>query len=116
MKTGKNQMGLNAWGADYDDPMTYLQIWTENTNSFRGNFKDTEAADAYVKLIEEAHAERDTAKRADLLVQAEKSLVVDNAVVAPLYYIGSAYLVKPNVKNLVEPDSGILELKYTEVD
>ena len=116
MKTGKYQMGLTAWGADYNDPMTYLQIWTENTNSFRGNFKDTEAADAYVKLIEEAHAERDTAKRADLLVQAEKSLVVDNAVVAPLYYIGSAYLVKPNVKNLVEPDSGILELKYTEVD
>lgn len=116
MKTGKYQMGLNAWGADYDDPMTYLQIWTENTNSFRGNFKDTEAANNYAKLIQEAHAEKDTAKRADMLLQAEKSLIVDNAVVAPLYYMGSAYLVKPNVKNLVEPSSGIIELKYAEAD
>lgn len=116
MKTGKYQMGLNAWGADYDDPMTYLQIWTENTNSFRGNFKDTEAANHYAKLIESAHAEKDTEKRAEMLVQAEKSLITDNAVVAPLYYMGSAYLVKPNVKNLVEPNSGILELKYTEVE
>ena len=115
MKSGKYQMGLNAWGADYDDPMTFLQLWTENINSFRGNFKDTDAANSYAKLIQEAHAERDTAKRADLLVQAEKGLITDNAVIAPLYYMGSAYLVKPGVKNLVEPSSGIIELKYAEV-
>lgn len=108
-------MGLNAWGADYDDPMTYLQLWTENPNSFRGNFKDTEAANAYAELIKQAYEESDTTKRADLLVQAENSLIVDNAVIAPLYYLGSAYLVKTNVKNLVEPKSGILELKYVEV-
>lgn len=115
MKTGEYQMGLNAWGADYDDPMTYLQLWTENPNSFRGNFKDTEAANAYAELIKQAYEESDTTKRADLLVQAENSLIVDNAVIAPLYYLGSAYLVKTNVKNLVEPKSGILELKYVEV-
>lgn len=116
MKTGKYQMGLNAWGADYDDPMTYLQIWTENKNSFRGNFKDTEAANQYAKLIKAAHAEADTAKRADFLLQAEKSLIADNAVIAPLYYMGSAYLVKPNVKNMVEPNSGVIELKYANVE
>lgn len=116
MKSGDYQMGLNAWGADYNDPMTYLQIWTENKNSFRGNFKDTDAANSYAKLVNDAHSEKDTTKRADMLVEAEKSLIVDNAVVAPLYYMGSAYLVKPNVKNLVEPTSGILELKYTSVE
>ena len=116
MKASTYQMGLNAWGADYDDPMTYLQCWTENKNGFRGNFKDTDAANSYAALIQQAHAEQDTAKRADMLVQAEKDLIVDNAVIAPLYYIGSAYLVKPNVKNLIEPSSGIIELKYTEVE
>ena len=115
MKAGTYQMGLNAWGADYDDPMTYLQIWTENKNAFRGNFKDTDAANDYAKLIQSAHGEKDNAKRADLLVQAEKSLITDNAVVAPLYYMGSAYLIKSNVSNLIEPNSGILELKYVTV-
>ena len=115
MKSSKYQMGLNAWGADYDDPMTYLQIWTENKNGFRGNFKNTDAANGYANLITEAKKETDNAKRADLLVQAEKSLISDNAVVAPLYYMGSAYLVKSNVTNLVEPNSGILELKYVTV-
>lgn len=116
MKSGDYEMGLNAWGADYNDPMTYLQIWTENKNSFRGNFKDTEAANKYAKLIGEAKNEKDTAKRADMLVQAEKFLITDNAVVAPLYYMGSAYLVKSNVKNLVDPNSGIWELKYVVVE
>jgi ABC-type oligopeptide transport system, periplasmic component len=115
MKAGTYQMGLNAWGADYNDPMTYLQIWTENKNAFRGNFKDTDAANDYAKLIQSAHGEKDNAKRADLLVQAEKSLITDNAVVAPLYYMGSAYLIKSNVSNLIEPNSGILELKYVTV-
>lgn len=115
MKTSKYQMGLNAWGADYDDPMTYLQIWTENKNGFRGNFKDTDAANSYANLVKQAHSEKDYTKRADLMVQAEKSLVVEQAVVAPLYYMGSAYLVKANVKNLIEPNSGILELKYVTV-
>ena len=115
MKSSKYQMGLNAWGADYDDPMTDLQIWTENKNGFRGNFKDTDAANAYANLITAAKKETDNAKRADILVQAEKSLISDNAVVAPLYYMGSAYLVKSNVKNLIEPNSGILELKYVTV-
>ena len=87
MKSSKYQMGLNAWGADYDDPMTDLQIWTENKNGFRGNFKDTDAANAYANLITEAKKETDNAKRADILVQAEKSLISDNAVVAPLYYM-----------------------------
>lgn len=115
MKASTYQMGLNAWGADYDDPMTYLQLWTDNKNGFRGNFKDTDAANSYAALVKQAYGEKDYAKRADLMVQAEKSLVVDQAVVAPLYYMGSAYLVKPNVKNLVEPNSGILELKYATV-
>lgn len=113
MKTSKYQMGLNAWGADYNDPMTYLQLWTkpENTNGFRGNFLN----DDYTNLVEKAHNETDNTKRADLMVQAEKSLITDNAVIAPLYYMGSAYLVKSNAKNLVETDSDTFELKYATV-
>lgn len=111
MKSSDYQMGLNAWGADYDDPMTYLQIWTEQKNGFRGNFKN----DAFNNLIKAAKAETDNTKRADALVQAEKSLVVDNAVVAPLYYMGSAYLTKENVKGLVENSAGTWELKYVSI-
>nr|WP_319488942.1 peptide ABC transporter substrate-binding protein [uncultured Caproiciproducens sp.] len=113
MKSNDYQMGINAWGADYNDPMTYLQLWSEHIakNGFRGNFVN----DAYDKLIKDAHNETDNAKRAEMLVNAEKSLVGDNAVLVPLYYMGSAYLIKSDVKNLVETNAGTLELKYVTV-
>lgn len=108
MKSSEYQMGLNAWGADYNDPMTYLQLWTENINGFRGNFIN----DTYADLIAAAKVETDFAKRAEILEQAETYLLDDQAVIVPLYYLGSAYLVKTNVHDLTESNTGVLELKY----
>jgi oligopeptide transport system substrate-binding protein len=108
MDANNYQMGLTAWGADYDDAMTYLDLWTNGT-SYRGNYSD----DDYNALIFDAKAQTDDETRLNELLEAEKKLVEEDAVVAPVYHRGSATLTKENVKNLITHPIGVpMEFKY----
>jgi len=105
------QMAITAWGADYDDAMTYMDLWTNGT-PYRGNYK----SDGYNALIADAKKQTDDAKRLQDMLTAEKTLVVDDAVVSPLFYRGSAYLTKSNVENLViHPFGTPVEFKYASI-
>lgn len=111
MDDNNYQMAITAWGADYDDAMTYLDLWTNGT-PYRGNYKN----DSYNALISDAKKQTDDAKRLQDLLTAEKTLVADDAVVAPLYYRGSAYLTKSNVHDLVtHPFGPPIEFKYAYI-
>ncbi|MGF9916519.1 peptide ABC transporter substrate-binding protein [Paenibacillus ehimensis] len=108
MDDGNYQMAVTAWGADYDDAMTYLDLWINHT-PYRGNYNNPK----YDRLIAEAKKEADEAKRVDMLLQAEKMLVVEDAVVAPLFYKGHAFLRKQNIEGLVyHPYGASWDFKY----
>lgn len=111
MDDNNYQMAITAWGADYDDAMTYMDLWT-NGSPYRGNYTSS----TYNALIADAKKQTDDAKRNQDMLTAEKTLVVDDAVVTPLYYRGSAYLTKPNVENLVTHPFGTpIEFKYASI-
>jgi oligopeptide transport system substrate-binding protein len=90
----KYQMSAKAWIADYDDPMTFLDLFesssTYNT-SIAGHYKN----ERYDQLINDAKNETNAAKRMDMLLEAEKLLVEEDAALAPWRFYGSAYLVDP---------------------
>ena len=90
------QVARSGWGADYNDPMTYIDMWTSNGGNNDTGFKNEE----YDKLVKDAYATSDNAKRMELMSKAEKILVEENQVVMPIYYYSSVSLVKPWVKNL----------------
>ena len=51
------------------------------------------------------------------MLKAEKKLVEEDAVVAPVYHRGSAVLTKSNVKNLISHPIGVpLEFKYASFE
>ena len=53
----------------------------------------------------------------DDMLKAEKKLVEEDAVVAPVYHRGSAVLTKSNVKNLISHPIGVpLEFKYASFE
>jgi oligopeptide transport system substrate-binding protein len=111
MDNNNFQMAITSWGADYDDAMTFLDLWTNGT-PYRGSYKNS----AYNSLISDAKTQPDDAKRLKDMLTAEKTLVADDAVVSPLYYQGTAYLVKSNVKNLViHPFGAPIEFKYASL-
>ncbi|WP_373217564.1 peptide ABC transporter substrate-binding protein [Ruminococcus sp. 5_1_39BFAA] len=108
MDANNYQFGLTAWGADYDDAMTYLDLWTNGT-PYRGNYTD----DTYNSLISDAKSQTDDATRLTDMLEAEKKLVDEDAVVSPIYHRGSATLTKSNVKNLISHPIGVpMEFKY----
>jgi oligopeptide transport system substrate-binding protein len=60
-----------------------------------------EAYDKFIALLKQAALEQDPAKRMDLYAQAEKILVVDEAVVSPLWWYSSPVLLQSYVKDTV---------------
>lgn len=111
MDNNNYQMAITAWGADYDDAMTYLDLWTGGT-PYRGNY----VSDAYNALIADAKTQTDEGKRLQDMLDAEKMLLNEDAVVSPLYYRGFAYLTNPNVVNLVtHPFGPPIEFKYASI-
>ncbi|WP_420488160.1 peptide ABC transporter substrate-binding protein [Gottfriedia acidiceleris] len=89
-------ISLSSWGADYPDPMTYLDMFLTN-----GAFNQTGYSNPkYDDLIK--HAKTDLLynlpKRWEALKEAERILLNDDAVV-PLYQKGTSYLQRPYLKD-----------------
>ena len=57
----------------------------------------SEPYNQFMTDIEAAAIETDPTKRMDLYAQAEKILVQDEAIVAPLFWYSGPYLVKPYI-------------------
>jgi oligopeptide transport system substrate-binding protein len=111
-ETSKNYMIVNSlWGADYNDPMTWLDLYVEG-----GPFNTQDWNNAkYTELIKAANKELDTKARAEKLHEAEK-ILMEEAAVFPLFFRASPYLIKDKVDGLILPPYGPdFELKWTSI-
>ena len=88
-----------AWLADYPDPDNFLRVGL-------GYHKSVLFCDGYDNLIEKARLEIDQAERLRLYKHIDK-LLVDSAIVIPLVYPDVDLLVKPWLRNIVNPTFGI---------
>lgn len=105
-------MSSNNWVPDYQDPMTFLDMWTKGNPSNREGFYDPK----YDKLIKEAeNLGGQPEKRWEKLHEAEKVLLEDDAAIVPLYQAGNAILTKPYVKGLLHPNFG-LDVDWTHAE
>jgi oligopeptide transport system substrate-binding protein len=85
----------NGWGPDYDDPMTYLELWETANSQNGGKYSNAE----FDKLIAAARVETDKVKRMEMFHQAETTLLEDAGFV-PLQFRQRAWVSKDNLKNL----------------
>lgn len=108
----KLQFSRSTFGHDYADPINALENFTtSNTVMNRTGWSNEE----YDDLLKEARKEADSEKRWDLLLEAERVLI-DEAPLLPLYFYNGSVLQKENVKNIVRPPVGSIELKYAEIE
>lgn len=108
-------MGLGGWGADYTDPMTYLDMFTTDSSYNQSSFSNAE----YDKLIADAKSTllSDVNARYDALLKAEKILLDEEAVLVPIYQKGKAILQKSYVKNIVlHATGGRTALKWAYIE
>ncbi|OXM86064.1 peptide ABC transporter substrate-binding protein [Paenibacillus rigui] len=112
MQKNDFQALIALWGADYNDPMTFLDMWLSDNKSF--NYMEY-SNKAYDDLVKAADKETDLAKRSKMLVDAEKVLMADTPL-SPLYFRTRPYAKKTNVDGLILPAmSKEWELKWTSI-
>ncbi|MEG0176261.1 peptide ABC transporter substrate-binding protein [Anaerorhabdus sp.] len=106
MQNGEYQVALHRWGPDYADPQTYLDLFLVGASNNYGKYE----SQAYQDLVLEAtqgESAKDSQARWDLLVQAEKVLVGDDAGVIPVYQNGGAMMINPNVTGVEFHSAGV---------
>lgn len=109
---GKFDLILSGWGADFSDPISFLDLFTSDNAQNYGKWSNEE----YDKLIEASKTTDagDPAKRWDDMVKASKVLSQNQGVV-PLYQLSQATMMNKNVKGLVYNTAGI-QYNFKEVN
>lgn len=96
MDSGNFDIVLAGWGADYQDPTTFLDLLESKNGNNYGKFNNAE----YDKLIRLARVTPDKEKRYEILKRAEE-IIADEAPVALLFQVKRNYLVNPKLTDYV---------------
>jgi len=109
---GEFQLSYQGWGADYNDPMTFLDLWETDSPFNTGHYSN----ERYDQLIEQAKKETDEDERMDLMLEAERLLIEEDAGCAPMVFEGEVRLIETFIKNFVyQPYGGALDVKLWRV-
>lgn len=98
-------IALVDWTPDYNDPMTFLTLWTTESCEIAEHWSNAD----YDKIIADCTTgtlAADYDARWNAMYDAEKILLA-NAVIAPLYTDANAVLISPNVTGIVFHAAGI---------
>lgn len=105
MQQGDFELGLTRWGPDYADPMTYLDMWTTGSPNNYGFWSDKDY-DEIIESAKKGELALDLKARWEALKDAE-AIVMDEAVIFPVYQKGDAVMVKAGVKGIEFHSVGI---------
>lgn len=98
MQNDNYEVALTRWGPDYADPMTYLGMWVTNNANNYGFWSNAQYDQLIADCTTGAYV-TDYAARWDAMYEAE-TLVMKEAVIAPLYTKANANLVSSKVSGI----------------
>jgi oligopeptide transport system substrate-binding protein len=101
--SGKADFWRSAWVADYPDPENFLNMFygkyvPENPDDMSNINFSRYKNEEYDKLFELALRETDEAKRMELFAKCDQ-MIIDDAVVMPIYYDSYQRLLQTNIAN-----------------
>jgi oligopeptide transport system substrate-binding protein len=92
-------LSRSSWVGDYNDPNTFLGLFTSNDGNNRTGWKNAR----YDSLIDQANRQSDLQARAKLFQEAEIILVHDEAPIVPLFfYVGINYFNTNRIQGIYE--------------
>ena len=141
LKKGDAESARMGWVADFNDAVNFLEIFISASGNnyprlgrdvgdytrFSDTTKDAGLgayyglegnqtwAEAYDALVDQIKVETDAAKRAEMCAQAEEILMATGAV-APMYFYTKPYLLKTNIKNLMQINTGDVVWNYVTIE
>lgn len=99
-----------AWGPDYNDPMTFLDLWVTNSGNNCGQWSNKK----YDSLISKARKEKDPSVRDGYLVEAEK-ILAEEMPVGYIFHSVRDYVCSDRLVGARRTAFQDLNLKYAEV-
>lgn len=111
-RAGDFELCRMNWTADFADPYTYLSMLLSN-----GTYNCSQIADErYDALVNASDIKRDAGKRNQLMHEAERLAVGEQAYVIPLFAMKSVNLIRPEIKGITQiAASGALEFRYASI-
>ena len=107
-------LAVMNWTPDYDDPMTFLTQWTTDSSKITEHWSNA----AYDNLIKECSSGAiagDYDARWKAMNEAE-GILLENAVITPLYTGVNAFLIADNVKGIELHSVGVPRVfKYVKI-
>ena len=104
-------LALTIWGADYMDPVTFLNIFlTPGSDNGTGWWEQK-----YADMLEEANHTLDPQKRYELLATAEK-FMLDAQPVIPIETPSVNWVKKPYVKGLYPNPASLFAWKFVYIE
>ncbi|MBK5457182.1 peptide ABC transporter substrate-binding protein [Bacillus sp. TH23] len=107
-------MAFGIWGPDFPDPVSYLDMFVTNGSQNKTGYSNPK----YDELILKAKTDtKDLQARWNNLLEVEKILIKEDAVITPIFQKGSAYVVKGAVKDIIPINyGGRLTYKWASVE
>jgi len=106
VQAGQFDLLLTGWGADYPDPLSFLQAMTSNSRHNYGHWHNA-AYDRQVATISNNQS-TDNQLRWEQMLAAEKRLTEQQGV-TPLYQQADSFLTNPKLSGVVHNISGVVE-------
>ena len=89
-KNGEYQIARNGWIADYNDPISFLDMWLTGGGNNDAQYSDAE----YDAAIAEAKASADPAVRMAAMHKAEDLIMGRDWALGPIYFYTQKYLMQ----------------------
>jgi oligopeptide transport system substrate-binding protein len=109
-KNGEYQIARNGWLGDYNDPISFLDMWVTGGGNNDAQWSNAE----YDQLISEIKSSGDQASRMEKMHKAE-DIIFDEWMLCPLYYYTDIYMIKENVSRFYASKLGFKYFMYASV-
>ena len=108
-KDGDYSIARNGWIADYNDPISFLDMWLTGGGNNDAQYSNEE----YDSLIKEAKTTTDVKERMELLHKAEDKIIGEDSALAPLYFYTQKYMLADGIEGVYYCPLGYFFFGYT---
>jgi len=110
-KNGEYDIARNGWLGDYNDPISFLDMWTTDSGNNDAQWSNPK----YDEIIAKVKASSDREERMKLMHQAE-DILFEEWVLCPIYYYVDIYLKNQKLKGFYSSPLGYKYFMYCYVE
>jgi oligopeptide transport system substrate-binding protein len=109
---GEFQLAAGSWLADYNDPISFLEIF--KSKEARANQTRWEN-ETYSQLIEASNIEADARIRKKMLAECEQILIKDMPII-PLFHYNLLFVKSQNLSDVFISNLGVVDFRWAKME